>query len=207
MRDFIVKFAQIIGQILTSPMLILFLLSKNKEVIILDVSQWLKRIDNKKESSHDWVNLLYLLSINQEFKNLYYHRVKQGDTIGFVLTQVFKIVYKQCPSLFIYSTNIGSGLFIQHGFSTVISAESIGENCSVSQQVTIGYNTKGSPIIGNNVSIGAGAKVIGKITIDDNVKVGANAVVVKDVPKNCVVVGVPAYIVKRDGVKVKEQLI
>ncbi len=49
--------------------------------------------------------------------------------------------------------------------------------------------------------------MIGKVTIDDNVKVGANAVVVKDVPKNCVVVGVPAYIVKRDGVKVKEQLI
>ena len=207
MRDFIINFAQTIGQILTAPMLILFLLSKNKEVIILDVNQWIKRLDYKKESSSDWVNLLYFLSVYPEFRNIYYHRIKQGDTIGFVLTQIFKILYKQCPSLFIYSTNIGSGLFIQHGFSTVISAESIGENCSVSQQVTIGYNTKGSPIIGNNVSIGAGAKVIGKITIDDNVKVGANAVVVKDVPKNCVVVGVPAYIVKKDGVKVKEQLV
>jgi len=208
MRDFIIKFAQTIGQILTAPMLILFLLSKNKEVIILDVSQWIKRLDNgKKESSPDWLKLLYLLSIYQEFRNIYYYRIKKGGLIGFVLTQVFRIFYKQCPSLFLYTNNIGSGLFIQHGFSTIISADSIGENCSVSQQVTIGYNTKGRPIIGNNVSIGAGAKVIGKVTIDDNVKVGANAVVAKNVPKNCVVVGVPAYIVKRDGVKVKEQLI
>jgi serine O-acetyltransferase len=207
MRDFIIKFAQAIGQILSFPMLILFFLSKNKEVIILDVSQWIKRLDKSKESSPAWINLLYLLSMYQEFRNIYYYRIKQGGPIGFVLTQGFKILYKQCPSLFIDSDNIGSGLFLQHGFSTIIAADSIGENCSVSQQVTIGYNTKGRPTIGNNVSIGAGAKVIGKVTIDDNVKVGANAVVVKNVPKNCVVVGVPAYIVKRDGVKVKEQLI
>ncbi len=63
MRDFIVKFAQIIGQILIAPMLILFLFSKNKEIIILDVNEWIKRLDNKKESSPDWVNLLYLLSL------------------------------------------------------------------------------------------------------------------------------------------------
>lgn len=176
-------------------------------MIILDVKQWIKRLHNTKESSPDWQNLLYLLSMYQEFRNVYYYRVKQGGAIGFVLTQGFKIFYKQCPSLFIDSDNIGSGLFLQHGFSTIISAESIGENFSVAQQVTIGYNTKGCPIIGNNVSIGAGAKVIGKVTIDDNVKVGANAVVVKNVPKNCVVVGVPAYIVKRDGIKVKEELI
>ncbi|MBG1265166.1 serine acetyltransferase [Nostoc sp. WHI] len=207
MRDFIIKFVQTIGQILSVPMLILFLLSKNKEVIILDVREWIKRVDKIKESSPDWINLLYLLSIYQEFRNVYYYRVKQGDSIGFALSQGFKILYKQCPSLFLDSDSIGSGLFLQHGFCTIISAESIGENCSVSQQVTIGYNTKGRPIIGNNVSIGAGAKVIGKVTIDDNVKVGANAVVVKNVPKNCVVVGVPAYVVKRDGVKVKEELI
>ncbi|MEA5626747.1 serine acetyltransferase [Nostoc sp. UHCC 0251] len=207
MRNFIIKFAQAIRQILSAPMLILFIFSKNKEVIILDVRQWIKKADNMKESSPDWVNLIYLLSIYPEFRNIYYYRIKQDDPIGFVLIQIFKILYKQCPSLFIESDNIGSGLFLKHGFSTIISAESIGENCSVSQQVTVGYNTKGRPIIGNNVSIGAGAKVIGKVTIDDNVKVGANAVVVKNVPKNCVVVGVPAYIVRRDGIKVKEQLI
>ncbi|MGH1393592.1 MAG: serine O-acetyltransferase [Trichormus sp.] len=206
MRNLLMKLAHAIGQIVTAPMLILFLLSKNKKVIILDVRRWVN-ILNINSSMPDWINLLYLLCIHEEFRNVYYYRIKEGGAIGFVLTQIFRIVYKPCPSLFISANHIGSGLFIQHGFSTIIAAESIGENCWINQQVTVGYTTHGRPTIGNNVAISAGAKVVGKITIDDNVIVGANAVVVKNVPKNCVVVGVPAYIVKRDGIKVKEKLI
>ncbi|MEO0490941.1 MAG: serine acetyltransferase, partial [Cyanobacteria bacterium J06659_2] len=63
------------------------------------------------------------------------------------------------------------------------------------------------PWIGDNVRITAGAKVIGGVKIGNNVTVGANAVVVKNVPDDCVVVGVPAYIVRRNGVKVKEELV
>ncbi len=119
----------------------------------------------------------------------------------------FKIFYKECQTLVIYTKDIGPGLFIQHGICTIISADSIGENCWINQQVTIGYSDKTHrPIIGNNVMITAGAKIIGGVKIGDNVTVGANAVVVKDVPDNCVVVGVPAYIVKRNGVRVNEQL-
>jgi serine O-acetyltransferase len=119
-----------------------------------------------------------------------------------------KFFYKQCPYLFLdTSCNIGPGLFIQHGFSTIIMAD-MGENCWINQQVTIGYKDKNSrPTLGNKVRITAGAKVIGDVKIGDNVTVGANAVVVKNVPDNCVVVGVPAYIVKKNGVKVKEELV
>ncbi|AUB40834.1 cysE, serine O-acetyltransferase [Nostoc flagelliforme CCNUN1] len=205
MRDFAIKLIKTIQQIMTVPMLILFIASKNQEVIIVDVRRWAKKVE--LIDSSDWANLLYLLYKYPEFRSLYYYRIKQGNFISLLLMHIIKFFYKECPSLFLDCNNIGNGLFLKHAFSTIISAESIGENCSVSQQVTVGYNTEGRPIIGNNVSIGAGAKVIGKVTIDDNVKVGANAVVVKNVPKNCVVVGVPAYIVKRDGVKVKEQLI
>lgn len=205
MRDFAIRFVKNIQQIMTVPMLILFLVSTNKKVIIVDVRRWAKIVE--LIDSSDWANLLYLLYKYPEFRTLYYYRIKKGNFISLFLMYIIKFFYKECLSLFLDCNNIGNGLFLQHGFSTIISAESIGENCSVSQQVTIGYNTKGRPIIGNNVSIGAGAKVIGKVTIDDNVKVGANAVVVKNVPKNCVVVGVPAYIVKRDGIKVKEELI
>lgn len=60
--------------------------------------------------------------------------------------------------------------------------------------------------IGNNVKVHAGAKVIGGITIGDNVVIGANAVVVKDVPSNCTVVGIPAYIIRKDGLSVKKPL-
>jgi serine O-acetyltransferase len=111
------------------------------------------------------------------------------------------------PNLLIYTREIGPGLFIQHGFATIISAEKIGRNCWINQQVTIGFsNDTDCPTIGDNVIIYAGAKIIGKVKIGDNSIVGANAVVVRDVPENCTVVGVPAYIVRRNGVKVKEPL-
>ncbi|MEH2420623.1 MAG: serine acetyltransferase [Nostoc sp.] len=206
MHDFTIKFVKNIRQIMTAPMLILFFVSTSKEVIILDVRRWIKIVEMIDNS--DLVNLLHLLDEYPEFRNIYYYRIKKGNFIGFLLMQIIKLFYKECPSLFLNSNHIGSGLFIQHGFSTMVSAESIGDNCWINQQVTIGYNSqKERPTIGNNVTINAGSKVIGKVTLNDNVTVGANAVVVKNVPNNCVVVGVPAYIVKRDGVKVKEQLI
>ncbi|WP_008310301.1 serine O-acetyltransferase [Leptolyngbya sp. PCC 6406] len=74
-------------------------------------------------------------------------------------------------------------------------------------QVTLGHKDRsGRPQIGNNVRVTAGAKVLGNIHIGDNVTIGANAVVVKDVPENCVVVGIPARIIKRDGVRVDDGL-
>jgi serine O-acetyltransferase len=118
-----------------------------------------------------------------------------------------KNFYRECPYFFLDSScAIGKGLFIQHGFSTIVMAD-IGDNCWINQQVTIGHKNKsGRPKLGNNVRITAGAKVLGNIQIGDNVTVGANAVVVRDVPANCVVVGIPARIIQRDGVKVDERL-
>lgn len=111
------------------------------------------------------------------------------------------------PTLYIYTKDIGPGLFIQHGFATIISARKIGRNCWINQQVTIGYlNDTDCPTLCDNVAVHAGAKVIGDVTVGDNSIVGANAVVVKDVPENCTVVGVPAYIVRKNGLKVKEPL-
>lgn len=72
----------------------------------------------------------------------------------------------------------------------------IGKNCTIYQQVTIAQDEQGkAAVIGDNVLIGAGAKIIGNVTIGDNAKIGANAVVVKDVPPNATAVGVPARII------------
>ena len=76
----------------------------------------------------------------------------------------------------------------------------MGSNCWINQQVTVGHTEKGRPKIGNNVKIMTGAKVLGNVTIGDNV------IIVKDVPSDCVVVGSRAYIVKRNGKKVREEL-
>lgn len=93
-------------------------------------------------------------------------------------------------NLYIFCDNIGKGLFIQHGFSTVISAKSIGKNCWINQQVTIGWSSGSkAPTIGNNVKIYAGAIVIGDVKIGDNSVIGAGATVVKDIPQNTTVVG------------------
>lgn len=191
---------------LVLPQLILFYLTTEKQIIVADVQKWVGVFEWKDQSN--LINLIFLTSRNQEFRNLYYYRISKGNLSARLLMKIIKIFYTECPSLFIDpSCNIGGGLFIQHGFSTIIMAD-MGENCWVNQQVSIGYKDKtGRPKIGNNVRITAGAKVLGNITLGNNVTVGANAVVTKNVPDNCVVVGVPAYIIKRDGLKVKEELV
>src|SRR5512137_605530 len=100
---------------------------------------------------------------------------------------------------------IGGNFFIDHATGVVIGETSeIGNNVSIYQGVTLGgiatEKKKRHPTIGNNVVIGAGATILGPITVGDNVRVGAGSVVVKSVPPNSTVVGVPAKIVQRTGV-------
>lgn len=77
MRDFAIKLIKTIQQIMTVPMLILFIASKNQEVIIVDVRRWAKKVE--LIDSSDWANLLYLLYKYPEFRSLYYYRIKQGN--------------------------------------------------------------------------------------------------------------------------------
>jgi len=102
---------------------------------------------------------------------------------------------------------IGKSFFIDHGMGVVIGETSIiGNNVLLYQAVTLGgtglVKGKRHPTIGNNVVIGTGAKVLGNITVGDNSYIGANAVVIKDVPPNSTVVGVPGRITKQDGKKI-----
>jgi serine O-acetyltransferase len=91
---------------------------------------------------------------------------------------------------------IGPGLYVPHPVGTVIMADEIGANVTLVSGITIGMrNEPDFPTIGDNVFIGAGARVLGDIKVGDNVNIGANAVVVKDVPANSTAIGVPAKIV------------
>lgn len=105
------------------------------------------------------------------------------------------------------AAQIGTGLFIDHGMGVVIGETAIiGDNCTIYQGVTLGGTGKDKgkrhPTIGNNVTIGSGAKVLGPFTVGDNSKIAANAVVLNEIPPNSTCVGVPAHIVKRDNVKI-----
>ncbi len=102
---------------------------------------------------------------------------------------------------------IGKGFFIDHGSGVVIGETAeIGDNCLVYQGVTLGGTGKDKgkrhPTLGNNVMVGAGARVLGPFKVGDNSKIAAGAVVLEEVPPNCTAVGVPARIVKRGGKRV-----
>ncbi len=101
---------------------------------------------------------------------------------------------------------IGSGLFIDHGMGVVIGETTvIGDNCTIYQNVTLGGTGKDTgkrhPTLGNNVLVGSGAKVLGPFTVGDNARIAAGAVVLREVPPNATAVGVPARIVRLNGIR------
>jgi len=105
------------------------------------------------------------------------------------------------------AARLGRGLFIDHGMGVVIGETAeVGDNVTLLQGVTLGGTSlkreKRHPTLGNNVVVGAGAKVIGALTIGEGSRIGAGSVVVRDVPPNSVVVGVPGRVTYRDGQRV-----
>ena len=105
------------------------------------------------------------------------------------------------------AAQLGRRLFIDHAMGVVIGETTIvGDDCVLYQGVTLGGTGKESgkrhPTLGDNVTVGSGAKVLGNIHIGDNVRIGGNSVVVKDVPPDSTVVGVPGRVVRRNGCRV-----
>lgn len=104
---------------------------------------------------------------------------------------------------------IGRGFFIDHGMGVVVGETAeVGDNVTLFQGVTLGgtgkERGKRHPTLGNHVVVGAGAKILGGIRIGDNVKIGSNSVVLKSVPANSTVIGVPGRIIKADGARLPE---
>lgn len=182
------------------PHALIMKFGSERTVLAADVARWAKIYMETPHAEKNLYAFLFLMTYYEEFRNLFYYRAG-------MLGRLFRPLCRPMSTLFIQAGKIGPGLFIQHGFATIISAETIGSNCWINQQVTIGWaDQSGRPVIKDDVTINAGAKVIGNIVIGANSKVGANAVVVKNVPPDCTVVGVPAYIVRKNGVKLREPL-
>lgn len=163
-----------------------------RAVIDADVARWVAVIGPDCAPGQA---LWWLLARYPEFRTLYYYRLRRGNRAGALFGLVAQVLWRGERTLHLATSEIGPGLFIQHGFATIVAAARVGANCWINQQVTIGFDRPGArPVLGDGVSVHAGAKVLGAVTIGDGARIGANAVVLHDVPPGCTAVGVPARV-------------
>jgi serine O-acetyltransferase len=173
------------------PLLLGYAITDRRALIDADVRRW--------REVQGGGGLLKLLG-QPEFRTLFYHRLRHGNLIGRVFQQLARAVYRGQLALYLATPDIGPGLYIQHGFATIVAARRMGANCWVNQQVTIGYASRtDTPTLEDGVRVGAGAIVLGDITLGAGCRVGAGAVVLHDVPADATAVGVPARVLPRNS--------
>lgn len=187
-------------EILLSPFMIIPLLayrtSTYRDRLEKDVDRFWSVHYGCKPSNYA-IGIIRELANCVEFRNLFFYRCGK---VGRILSHISLFFLKRQQLLFfgVDRQNFKGGAFIQHGYCTVITAQSIGENFWVNQNVTIAYSGNEAPIIGDNVHIASDANVVGGITIGNNVTIGAGTTVVRDVPDNTLVVSQsPRYISKK----------
>ena len=172
-------------------------------MIISDIKRQVKNI---KESDPASTNALSIILLYPSIHAIFFYRIAHflyGLRLLF-LARLLSQLTRLFTGIEIHpGASIGKGLFIDHGCGVVIGETTIiGDDVKMFHGVTLGGTGKEKgkrhPTIGNNVEIGAGAKVLGDIHIGDNVRIGANAVVLKDVPKDHIAVGVPARIKEKN---------
>lgn len=171
------------------PFYYLCMHSRYKDKVKKDLNIWKMKHTNLRNVS-DFSAFSWLVMNAKEFRNVMFNRLHR-NAVSYLIS---RILFKPLESLYINMPpeNIGGGLYFQHGFATIVAAEYIGENCSINQQVTIGYNGDKAPRIADNVIIAAGAIVIGDVQIEKNAIIGAGSVVKHNVYAGEVVAGVPA---------------
>ncbi len=174
------------------PLLMTYRLTDQQSVIDIDCEKWAELLWLAPEQRSRLLGRF--LFAFAEFRSVYYHRLAAGNPAGALAGRLAAHLWRGVPGLDLSGTPIGPGLFVSHGQGTILSAERIGANLQVHQGVTVGWDYRGErrPVIGDDVFIGAGAKVLGAVTIGDGARIGANAVVVRDVPAGATAVGIPA---------------
>ncbi len=171
------------------PHLLFYLISNRKGTIDEDVEAWRKYRPSLRKGKPVG-NLISLLVGQKDFRAQFYLR------IGGVRALLRMLL----PDIKCYSfegCEIGGGWVLMHGYGVVLNGGAkIGRNCTMFHGVTIGTtDMKTFPVIGDNVLIGAGAKILGGIRVGNNVKIGAGAIVVRDVPDHSTMVGLKARII------------
>lgn len=176
------------------PIAVLYFLSGNRDAILQDMMADMKY----READFTGVNaVIYVFLMDRYYRTLFYHRIGK-------ISYIIKWIWKGERTFLPLSNQMGGGMFCIHPYATILNAKSIGKNFSCRQCTTIGNKNddrpEERPTIGDNVTLGANVVIIGNVCIGNNVIVGAGSVVVKDVPDNCVVVGNPAHIIRKNEV-------
>ncbi len=168
-----------------------------REYICQDVMRWSSILNYEHADAFE-----AFYNTRQEFRSVIRYRARIAEKIFAkpgILNRIIQI-HGNSPSawvsnLYLSCQDIGPGLYIEHGFSTIIFAKSIGRNFYVNQNVTIGTGKGGNPTICDNVRVGANSIIIGDILVPNGVKVGAGAVLNFEVPENSTVVSQRARVI------------
>lgn len=178
--------------------------------MLLWLSSEIKNIQEKDPAAGTWMEVLLCYPglhalIAHKFAHFFY-RIKLK-----LIARLFSHFSRWFTGIEIHpGAKFGKRVFIDHGKGVVIGETTeVGDDVVIYQQVTLGGTStkkcKRHPTLGNNIVVGCGAKILGAINIGDNSQIGANSVVIKDVPADSSVVGIPAKIVKHQGKKVHER--
>jgi serine O-acetyltransferase len=177
------------------------------ELFLEDARRWVVPRQINAESNISFRTLLSLLYRHMPLRAVAWFRFgswckRRG--IPFLPGWVQRKIYAHYGLEISVGADIGGGLYIAHPIGTVISVRRMGRNCSIIAAVTIGMRNEWAfPVIGDNVFIGAGARVLGDITIGDNAVIGANAVVIRDIPSSATAVGIPAKVIRKNNILVE----
>ena len=179
------------------PHIVLYGCSKHKALIDEDIAAYK---DEYARKGGKVLLLVHFMTHNTSFRSLFYYRIGRRKWLC-------QWLGKGTVNLTIPATvAIKGGLLLFHAYGTILNAKSIGKGCRIVHNVTLGARGGGVPTIGDYVEILPNAVITGDIRIGNHCVIAPGAVVFKSIPDNCVVVGNPAYILKKDGVIVNQKL-
>jgi serine O-acetyltransferase len=179
------------------PLWVVAMRSKSRADIVADVNWWVECLKDDQLAALDTATrFAYFSGALPEFRTLVHYRLRGASPLP--IRMLMRRLYKGQEGVIFEPDSLGPACFIQHGIATLVAAKSIGSHFYIHQQVTIGFTDEtGPPTIGDHVTIGAGALVLGNLTIGDGAFIGAGALVLDDVGPGEVMVGPKAHVLKR----------